>query len=143
MRCDVCCVVAESLCAVTPVGNGEIAIITAPSLCCTHQRQRSMSDLFGGDEVPVTEGQYVSLVSGDGSRRCDAARAESTAGHQFFVSRKCAISSNTIKEMLSGPGASAACCAAVESPQGSGRRTPRTASPSATSRWMLDGPRRA
>lgn len=49
-----------------------------------------MADLFETDEVPVTDGQYVCLNSGD--------------GHQFYVSRKCAISSNTIKEMLSGPG---------------------------------------
>lgn len=58
-----------------------------------------MSDVFGtseggdgGEGVPVTEGQFVRLISSD--------------GHDFYVSRKCAISSNTIKEMLSGPGAS-------------------------------------
>ena len=49
-----------------------------------------MADLFGEEEVAVTEGQYVVLVSSD--------------GHRFYVSRKVAIASNTIKEMLSGPG---------------------------------------
>lgn len=63
-------------------GNGRDAHFQPPS---------TMSDLFAQEEVPVTEGQFVCLTSGD--------------GHQFYVSRKCAISSNTIKEMLSGPGA--------------------------------------
>ena len=49
-----------------------------------------MADLFGEEEVAVTDGQYVVLVSSD--------------GHRFCVSRKVAIASNTIKEMLSGPG---------------------------------------
>ena len=49
-----------------------------------------MADLFGEEEVAVTDGQYVVLVSSD--------------GHRFYVSRKVAIASNTIKEMLSGPG---------------------------------------
>eukprot|EP00729_Bicosta_minor_P000584 gene584-30143_t len=41
-------------------------------------------------QVPVTEGQFVSLVSSD--------------DFEFIISRKCALESGTIKSMLSGPG---------------------------------------
>jgi hypothetical protein len=43
-------------------------------------------------QVPVTEGQFVSLVSSD--------------DFEFIISRKCALESGTIKSMLSGPGTS-------------------------------------
>jgi hypothetical protein len=42
----------------------------------------------------VTEGQFVSLISSD--------------DFEFVISRKCALESGTIKNMLSGPGKS--CC---------------------------------